>query len=123
MTRKFKVWDSYLKEFDSKKEYFLLNPKGKLLRKHQDGSYVLASTDFTLVFSTNHTVKNGDEIYGGDIITHQNIDIKYIVEWHDCGWGAREIGSKTMLGLSFSYYNLEIIGSKYQNPELLTPIN
>ena len=66
--------------------------------------------------STNLHDKNGKEIYEGDIIKHTNET--YVVEWSDKGWWIRGISNPDHYsGWSNNMY--EIIGSIYENPELL----
>jgi hypothetical protein len=63
--------------------------------------------------------KNEKEIYSGDIITNGDCEIKYIVEWHDCGFKARQIPNQSFIGLTYWKKQIEVIGNKFENLELL----
>jgi uncharacterized phage protein (TIGR01671 family) len=63
--------------------------------------------------------KNGKEIYEGDIITNGDRNIKYIVEWYDCGLRARQYNNDSYIGLAYWQDRLEVIGNIYENKELL----
>jgi len=63
--------------------------------------------------------KNGKEIFEGDVITNGDKNIKYVVEWHDCGLRARQINNESYIGLAYWQNRLEIIGNVFENSGLL----
>lgn len=63
--------------------------------------------------------KNGVKIYEGDIITSGDKNIKYIVEWHDTGFKARQWNNKSYIGLEYWKNQIEVISNIHDNPELL----
>ena len=61
-----------------------------------------------------------DGIYEKDIF--QCDDERYVIEWCDCslGWEAQAIGSSESISLGeFSPKEIDVIGNKIDNPELL----
>lgn len=66
--------------------------------------------------------KNGKEIYEGDVLTNGDSYIKYVVEFIDSGFKARQTGNQSSIGLMYHQDFLEIIGNIYENPELLEVI-
>lgn len=63
--------------------------------------------------------KNGKEIYEGDIFHLGDINIKYVVEWLDCGLKARQLNNKSCVGIEYWKKNIEVIGNIIDNPEYL----
>ena len=71
--------------------------------------------------------KNGKEIYEGDIIKWKDNDntynifiVKYEIEW--CGFTIESIqnsGQYMLNGDHCRHYNSEVIGNKFENPDLL----
>lgn len=59
--------------------------------------------------------RNGTEIYEGDIF--QKGELKGIIEWKEAGWGYHLINP--MLHMGFGIEEIEIIGNRFENPELL----
>lgn len=71
--------------------------------------------------------KNGKEIYEGDIL-YIEFYARYLVVWDDCGYFSTECIEKRgiesfmlepYLLIESEKENIEIIGNKYENPELL----
>ncbi|MEH6941628.1 YopX family protein [Bacillus sp. JJ722] len=63
--------------------------------------------------------KNGKEIYEGDLVRRPDGEIRKVY-WHDAfaGWAATDFGD----GLHMFAYEIEVIGSIYENPELLVEV-
>ena len=62
--------------------------------------------------------KNGVEIYESDKITNGDKNIKYVVEWIDCGFRARQIGNKSSIGLEYWKDSIEVIGNIHQEVKI-----
>ena len=63
--------------------------------------------------------KNGVEIYEGDIYHQGDKNIKYLVVWNDTGLIGKQLGSSSYAGLSYWQDRIEVLGNRYDNPELL----
>lgn len=123
MIGKFKVWDSHDKKWvkPDKGESYLLSDNGDLHclfinpdTEDHANFYKCAGHVFP-VFSTGETDKNGNELFGGDIVV--KIDGMYGEirfddnEWCiDFGYIKMPVSAARML---------EKIGNKYENPEIL----
>ena len=68
--------------------------------------------------STGLPDKNGVEIYESDKITNGDKNIKYVVEWIDCGFRARQIGNKSSIGLEYWKDSIEVIGNIHQEVKI-----
>ncbi len=120
MQWKYRVWD-----VESKKMYYPsdlgdggnnLTPYGKLVRYYEEIRDVVETRGIPLLW-TGLKDKSGKEIYQGDII-----ELKYkgrwVVEWDN--------GSAGFFPFNFSYNapdaetEREVIGNKFENPELIT---
>ena len=126
MNIKFKVWDSEEKCFVDKRDgFFVVNCEGVLCTPSRLGVYP-AIKRYASVFSTGQTDKNEVEIYEGDIMPP-----RIVVSWLDdnneglgmnVGWYLQRddfeswAGMETQLQENTTY---EVIGNKYENPELL----
>lgn len=70
--------------------------------------------------------KNGKEIYEGDILQSET-GLKYMADWHDEGSGYLLVNPRNPTSI-ISWFNanscgaMEIIGNKYENPELTEPL-
>jgi hypothetical protein len=56
-----------------------------------------------------------NEIYEGDVFHHGDERILYVVEFHDCGFVGRQIGSKSMIGLSNWIGGITKVGNIHDN--------
>lgn len=66
--------------------------------------------------------KNGKEIYEGDILRFGDLLHHGVVEWKDYQWNVDGFycSSQDIPGDAFSeYYEREVIGNIYENPDLL----
>lgn len=63
--------------------------------------------------------KNGKKIYEGDIYRISSKDIFYLVEQYENKIIGKQIKRNDYISLYYSKENIEIVGNKYDNPELL----
>ncbi|MNJ55453.1 YopX protein [compost metagenome] len=63
--------------------------------------------------------KNGKEIYEGDVYHQGDPRITYTVVWQDSGLMGKQNGSCSYAGLSHWRDRIEVIGNRWDNPELL----
>ncbi|RRJ62427.1 hypothetical protein EHV15_05280 [Paenibacillus oralis] len=63
--------------------------------------------------------KNGKEIYEGDIYHQGDRNILYVVVWEDTGLIGEQIGTRSYAGLQHWKDRIEIIGNRWDNPDLL----
>jgi len=64
-------------------------------------------------------ILGGVDLFEGDIFHLGDINIKYVVVWHDTGLKGKQIGSSSYVGLTQWKDNIVIIGNQTDNPELL----
>ncbi len=136
---KFKVWDKdgrrwkKTKDADDQREYFLINSDGKLMQVfdafRRNETYIdYAFERYTPVFSAEIIDKNGVELFKGDLIkifsniteiTLYNGCFGYWpqgLEWKFLAFGSHDHLKFDKIG---KCDEIEKIGSKYENPELL----
>lgn len=63
--------------------------------------------------------KHGKDIYEGDIFNFGDKNIKYVVQWLDCGLKGKQIGSSSFVGFEYWHDVLEVVGNIHENPDLL----
>ncbi|MCM3704028.1 YopX family protein [Paenibacillus macerans] len=63
--------------------------------------------------------RNGKEIYEGDIYHQGDRNIRYVVVWRDTGLIGKQIGTRSYAGLQHWKDRIEVIGNRWDNPELL----
>lgn len=140
---KFRVWDNKLKMLFKEGclvcpvDDFFINGDGELYKREPEGyvQFVTLDERYIISYSTGLTDKNGKEIFEGDIIEidkphpsykhkekgviefgdHQTSDDYYASEAY--GYFAK-IGEETKSLLQICQ-PFEIIGNKFENPELL----
>jgi len=116
---KFRVWDKLYKRFLSQEE---MTETGGFYYNHR----LDPPEQFDLMQYTGLLDKNGKEIYEGDVLYKFGIDdapyeVKYGVqpishEWLGIGFYTEHLGE---MGNIFGGEEVEVIGNRYQNPELL----
>lgn len=82
--------------------------------------WVYLVDDFYIRQFTTKKDARGNDIFDGDII--ELYGAKYVVEFFDAGFVANNINPNGMLdmtALPYVWDACEIVGNKYQNPELL----
>ena len=89
-------------------------PQGKFVRP----------TEFMIITETvgqftGLTDKNGKKIFEGDIFHKGDINIIYIVDWHDTRFMGKQNGNHSRVGLEYWMPDIEVIGNIHDNPELL----
>lgn len=60
---------------------------------------------------------NGVKLFEGDIFHLGDPNIKYVVEWLDCGLKGRQIGSKSTVGLEHWKDRIKIISNVFERAE------
>lgn len=116
---KFKVWSSEENKFISNPEKnFWINPEGKLF--HGFRPKLVVNNRYIPVYFTGQIDKNNAEFYEGWISRDKHGNI-HLVKKHN-GRYETEISGKEpeiIIGAFDSHHqNFEIIGNKYENPEL-----
>lgn len=64
--------------------------------------------------------KNNNPIYEGDIFNMGDENIKYVVEWFDCGLRGRQLSNRSSVGITHWQDKIEIVGNIYESPLLNT---
>lgn len=115
-TIKFRAWDKKRKKWMDNRQ-LILNSDGKLCCCYSDKTFGEWKIDYEVVFSTGLHDKNGKEIFEGDI-----------VEWNtdaDESYNGKVKETVIFEGGAFypvctmDEYEFEVIGNKFENPELL----
>lgn len=115
---KFRVWCKNKNEWE--KDEVLINQNGNLFMltaKHSIVVVPIKSETHIVQYSTGLRDKKGEEIYQGDIVTHNTNIMGDTVVWFGGAFRLGE-GLKTHTLLN-RIEGCEVIGNIYENPELL----
>nr|DAO40516.1 MAG TPA: YopX protein [Caudoviricetes sp.] len=122
MIPKFRVWDKLDKEIYGVEEINWFNGEFDFIG---DGiTFKRDAEDVELMQSTGLKDKNGKEIFEGDIVDYKGR--KAVIKWHGSYASfiyrfvdeLKERNSEWH-PLFLAYYHVEVIGNKFENPELL----
>ena len=126
MIPKFRVWDNVEKKFV---EHFFITGNGLIcnMEKPTSGYRIpipFEKSELTLMQSTGLKDKNGQEIFEGDIVDYKGR--KAVIKWHGSYASFIYIFvdelQKRVAGWSplyLAYFHFEVIGNKFEKPELL----
>jgi len=123
MNKKFKIWLIYEKRFITNKFSIECNPKTNeiwIIEYTANHFYHYQKDEFEIVNYININDMNDKEIYEGDIVKNKDRDEIYIIKWEKIEFVCFNIDDKdnyTIWALVGS--QVEIIGNKYENEELL----
>lgn len=67
--------------------------------------------------------RNGVDIYEGDIYHQGDKNIRYIVVWKDTGLIGKQLGTNSYSGLQYWSDKIEVIGTRFDNPDLLGEVS
>lgn len=126
MIPNFRAWDT--KKNEMFKDTFAINESGEVVVVEQ--SSVFVSPDYVFIDnlvimqSTGLKDKNGKEIFEGDVVDYKGR--KAIVSWNGSYASfiyrfVDELNKRKSewSPLYLSYYHFEVVGNKFENPELL----
>ena len=122
MIPKFRAWDKW-RDRMSVVDMIYIDTKG--VRLYDDfGEYWRDFNDIELMQSTGLRDKNGNEIFEGDVVDYNGR--KAIVNWHGSYASfiyrfVDELHKRNAEWnpLYLAYYHFEVVGNKFENPELL----
>ena len=116
MTReiKFRAWDEESETWAWVDDDEVTN--GVLEDNPLDATWYIKTPKNTILMQyTGLKDKNGKEIYCGDIFNLGDKNIKYVVEWHDCGFSGRQIENQSRVGLVYWNERIEVMGNIYED--------
>lgn len=106
---KFRAWDKFdNKMIDSDSWYFSeeFEPFIDSVKNCQERYEIMQYTGI-------HD-KNRKEIYEGDFVINGDPKIRYVIEFYDGAFKARQLGNSSTLGIFYFLKTIEIIGNKHQ---------
>ncbi len=116
MIPKFRAWDKETKTMNGMAEIYR-NRNQEIELRPRDGNIILMQ-------STGLKDKNGREVFEGDIVDYKGR--KAIVSWHGSYASfiyrfVDELHKRNAKWepLYLAYYHFEVVGNKFENPELL----
>src|SRR3990167_555531 len=121
---KFRAWDKNKKQMINHLENIQFDFEGRpvCIKSQYDlevkdgqnsGVYERLAFEIDLMQYIGLKDKNGKEIYCGDIFNLGDKNIKYVVEWHDCGFSGRQIENQSRVGLVYWNERIEVMGNIY----------
>ena len=66
---------------------------------------------------TGLTDKNGQKVFEGDVFNLGDMNILYLVVWHDAGFKGKQIRSTSYVGLDYWKDRIEVIGNIHDQKE------
>ena len=113
---KFRAWDKKIQQFIDAKEIVIND--GKVFRNWQDyEDYIPDDGTIELVWYTSSHDPSGTEIYDGDVLEEE---CEYwVVEFYDAAFWVVAIGGTAVAELLIENNYMDIVGNRYENPELL----
>ncbi|MDZ5712266.1 YopX family protein [Jeotgalibacillus haloalkalitolerans] len=91
--------------------------KGKW--RMRNDTHDVGIVDKSIAQFTGLIVENEKELYEGHIFHLGDPNITYTVVWHDTGLKGKQNGAASFVGLEHWQERIEIVGNRYENPELL----
>ncbi len=126
---KFRVWDKKNKKWIDDSD-IAINQKGLLFVRYEgqvefQPMSLTKSSNFKVVLYTGINDKKGKEIYQGDVVEIKSIDGIYYEKicWNKSESRLEDNCWEFSDSTGWFVEELEIIGSIYENPELLTQMN
>ena len=118
---KFRAWNKTKKIMT---QAFAITGRGSLILwkgrngKTWDWAYGKSKKLLEIMQYTGIKDKNGEEIYSGDLLRHNEGSKEYEVMWNDMGFWELD-GSCLGMVMRDNPNGLEIVGNIYENPELI----